>query len=136
MPSLDIPFLDDVPLAGFLALLCAPCQVQFQLGLGFSDPIPIQPSSIPIFLPDYLSLRSVNSSISWSLQPRQPPILMPPIRSLTLVCNRSSIASPHVGAVYYLGHKVILDAFQEPPGTAYRAASPADVRVVEVPHKN
>lgn len=49
-------FLVAVPREALLILLCAPCQAQFQLGLGFPDPILTQPSSIPIFLPTYLSL--------------------------------------------------------------------------------
>ena len=45
----------------------------------------------------WISLRTVNSSSLWSLQPRLPPILTSPISSLALVTNRSSIASLWVG---------------------------------------
>ncbi|XP_042685243.1 ras GTPase-activating protein 1-like isoform X1 [Centrocercus urophasianus] len=45
----------------------------------------------------FMSLQRMNSTIAWSPQPRQPPILMTPISSFTLVSSRSSIESPLVG---------------------------------------
>ena len=52
----------------FFILLCTPCHVQLQLGLGLSDSIPTQPSSIPILLPYYLSLvhRSMQNDPFWA----------------------------------------------------------------------
>ena len=41
-----------------------------------------------------MSIWSMNLTIAWSLQPRQPPILMSPISSFTLVSNRTRTASP------------------------------------------
>lgn len=52
---MDIPFLVDVLAKAFL-ILCTSCQVQLQLGLGLLNPIPAQPSSIPVLLLGYLSL--------------------------------------------------------------------------------
>ena len=40
-----------------------------------------------------ICLRSMNSTIAWSLQFRQPPVLKSPVNSLVLVNNRSSTAS-------------------------------------------
>jgi len=55
---LYFPFLVEVPVEVFL-VLGIPCQAQFKLGLGFPDPIPTQPSSIPIIFLWYLSLLPV-----------------------------------------------------------------------------
>ena len=48
--------LTEVPTNAFLIFLSTPCCVEFQLDLVLPDPIPTQPSSIPILLPGYLSL--------------------------------------------------------------------------------
>lgn len=52
----DSTFLVYTSIEAFLVLLFTPCQVQFQLCLDLSDPMPTQPSSISILLPGYLSL--------------------------------------------------------------------------------
>jgi len=54
-----------------------------------------------------------------------------------LLSNRSSTAFPPDGAVYYLAQEVILDIFQESPGSpAHCATFPADISVVEVPQQD
>jgi len=62
---LDFPFLVDVPVEAFLILLCTPHQVQFQLGLGLTDPTPTKPSSI---VSGYLSLLSLPVHFLLTLQ--------------------------------------------------------------------
>jgi len=56
------------PVEVFLVLLFIPCQIQFQLVLGLPDPIPTQTSSIPIFLPGYLSLLPITAYFLLTLQ--------------------------------------------------------------------
>jgi len=41
---LDFHFLVQVPVEALLVLFGIPCQIQFKLGLGFPDPIPMQHS--------------------------------------------------------------------------------------------
>ena len=52
----DLPFHADVPVEALFLILCILCQVQLQLHLGLPDPIPTQPSSVPLLVPGYLSL--------------------------------------------------------------------------------
>lgn len=52
--------------------------------------------SMVLFFVCPLSLRSVNSTTTWSLQPRQTAILMSSLSSVGLVSNGSSIAFPMV----------------------------------------
>lgn len=49
-------FLFGAPVAVSLFPLCNSCQVHFQLGFSLPDSLPTQSSSIPILLPQYLSL--------------------------------------------------------------------------------
>ena len=61
----------------FHTLLSAPYQVQFQLDLGFPDPIPTQPSSCLILFPWYLSLLSLPVHFLLALQFDQQVLVQP-----------------------------------------------------------
>lgn len=65
---LDSLFPVDVPIEAFLTPLCTTCWVQFHLGLGLPDPIPIKPSNITTLLPRYLSLLPLPAHVFLALQ--------------------------------------------------------------------
>lgn len=73
----------------------------------------------------------------WSLQPRLPPVLMSPTTSLALLTIRSSFATLSGRAVYYLAEEDTHTEYQEfsELSTAFCAAFPSDVGVVEVPSR-
>lgn len=51
-----LPFAADVLVEALLIALCILCQIQFQVGFGFSDPIPAHSDSVSVFLPSDLML--------------------------------------------------------------------------------